>query len=554
MAVAFLLFVRPHPVAAATTFSIGGQVTNSGQAQPVGKTGFLITLSGPTSRSALTGGSGGSYFFSGLPKGQYILHLVLPSGYTSCGPTTVMTSLGPSKVINFCVSYIKPPSPPPPPPSPSTATCGGFTSSVAHPNPNQPFDLTVAVKFNPATAAGTDFGPDTLTAKLTGPAPFVGAATSTTSPSISGSKVSTVLSVPATHIGGTYSLTWAIIGSQAPTISCSDTILVAYTPYFTVAGGDASAGQGFGGGCTGNVTADIEGVNLDSGTAPANYFGAGAQQAAIATGGIKHFATDTIDDESADVGGSTSGLAALQPNALALANASPVSGTYGGGILKGLSGTGWCVPDYATGVGAATSTTMPTSVELNNLAVSSQNYVYRVSGDQQLNGDIKLQPGIHVTIVVTDGDFYLDGNVRYANYSSLQNIPQFTLILSGASSGNLYVDKSVRELHGFYDSQPSSGGSTNGNIFTCASAMSTKATSYAACNTPLTFYGAVAAKEIIPGRTYGNLVKSAGIPNEPAERFVYTPELWLGIRAGCTRNLTAGGCNYQAYTSLPPVL
>ena len=360
---------------------------------------------------------------------------------------------------------------------------------------------------------------------------------------------------------GTYTLSWTFSGGESrpnPTTCTQNNVKVSYEPYFTVDGGDVSAGQGFGAACSDNPSADIEGTNLDT---SGSYFGASSRQAAIATGQISQFATDVVNNIPGNLGGNSEGAASpFSPSRLALANKSPAGvtypqgTTYGGNYMAG-SSQPWCVPDYAAGVGAATGTVMPTSSSLSGLVASPNDYVFRVSsaGDKQLNGDINLQPGVHVVLLITGGsNLYLNGNVNYAGYSTLEDIPQLTVIVKG---GNVYVDSGVQSLHGFYVAQPTSH--STGLLYTCASGPNTAAIDYGTCNQPLTFYGGVAAGQIIPGRTYGNIAKSS-VPDNPGEQFVFTPELWLGATSGpvtsCSVDPTQAQCLYQSYTSLPPVL
>lgn len=350
---------------------------------------------------------------------------------------------------------------------------------------------------------------------------------------------------------GTYNLTWTFGGGESnpPSVSCSlNNIRVSYVPYFTVVGGDASAGQGFGAGCTTNTAADIAGETLDTG---GKYFGASSRQAAIATGQINQFATDTTNFIPSNLGGSSDGINSHQPSGLAFANTAPSGTTYGGGYVT-TAGQAWCVPDYAGGVTGTTATFLPTSGSLSGLTPNADGYVYRLSGDKSINGNITLKPGVHITILVTGGNVYLNSNVTYSGYSSLKDIPQFTLIDVG---GNIYVDHNVDELHGTYIAQPTNA--SNGMLFTCATGLSAPSTNYGTCNNALTFYGAVSAGELVPGRMAGNLSKTSAVSDVPGEQFVYGPELWLGSvdtsGVGCEIDPAQAQCLYQSYTSLPPV-
>lgn len=431
------------------------------------------------------------------------------------------------------------------PTPPATVTCAGMTTDTATPDPNQPFTLRVSIRYNPATAAPAAFGPDSIGVTLTGPAPFAPFSRSVSSPSITNDLVTASVTVPATHVGGTYNVSWQSTGSQTPLVSCSATLSVVYRPYFDVVGGDVSAGQGFGDGCTDNPAADIKAYNMDGSNPPGNYFGAGTRQAALATGTITSFATDETNNYTNDLGGSSDGIATHLPSGLSGSNSASSPPNYGGQYLGTYAGN-WCVPDYAGSVtGAADYTSAP---DWNQLAPNAGGYIVRLSGDQTL-GSIQLQPGVHVTVIVT-GNVYLSGNITYGSYTALQDVPQFNLLVSG---GSIFIDPGVSVLHGFYDAQPT--GANGGNIYTCAtgSNLTDVLKDYNRCSvTPLTIYGAVAANQVVFGRTGGDLAGSGGVNDAPAEQIIYTPELWLG-------NLAATGSQppqtlYQSYTVLPPVL
>ena len=439
-----------------------------------------------------------------------------------------------------------------PPSPPATVSCAGFTASVAMPDPNRPFALQASVQYTPASAAPLEFGPDAMAVTLNGPSPYRTISQTTKNPSISNGTATATLNVPATSVSGTFTLTWQVTGSQVPTTSCSAPIVIAYQPYFDVVGGDVSAGQGFGTSCTDNSAADIKGYNLDTGGASPNYFGAGTRQMALATGSITGFASDLTNNITSGLGGSSDGIAVHLPSALAGSNAAPGASAYGGNFLGSYTGS-WCVPDYAGSVtGTADYTSQP---YWNSLTANSTGYIVRLTGDQTFNG-IQLRPGVRVTVIVTGGNVYLGGNITYDNYTRLQDIPQFSLLVS---NGDIFINPSVSELHGLYDAQ--SNGSSNGQIFTCAdgNGLSHVLKDYARCSVQaLIIYGAVAANQVILGRTTGSIAKSNAVSGVPAERIVYTPELWLSgpsvAQTSCSEDPTQIHCMYQSYSSLPPVL
>jgi hypothetical protein len=351
---------------------------------------------------------------------------------------------------------------------------------------------------------------------------------------------------------GTYVLSWTFGGGESnpPAVTCTTTSEAAYEPYFTVLGGDVSAGQGFGPSCTDDKTdADIMGYNMDSGSVPRNYFGASSRQGAIATGRISQFATDNTNDPTANptgLGGSTDGLTAAidnsPPSGLAFANSNKSGTLYGGDILHNDAGLNWCVPDYEANAPTPSGPFNPGNITSGTFSVSGT------------IPNLHIPAGVNLTLVATS-DVYIRNDITYDPYGgNPANIPQFNLLVK---DGNIYVDHNVQELHGFYAAEKT--GTNTGVLYTCATGSGSPSTNYNVCNKPLTFYGAVSAYELIPGRTFGNIAKALDTGSDQrGEQFVFTPELWLGSAAApgssCVINPTQTNCLYQAYTSLPPVL
>ncbi|HEY4161095.1 MAG TPA: hypothetical protein VGM08_03475 [Candidatus Saccharimonadales bacterium] len=349
---------------------------------------------------------------------------------------------------------------------------------------------------------------------------------------------------------GNFNLSWQLAGGEAPGgPSCGKAVQAGYEPFFTVEGGDIAAGPGFGAGCTEQGTpAGITAYNLDNPAFGAySYFGAGSQLGAFANGGVTHFVTDSSNIQSSNKSVSTNGLTIppyASPTGLSFSNSSAASTTYGGGFDRS---AGWCVPDYA-GQAVANASGSPDYS-------TPGTRTYTLPANSTI-GNITVQPGARVTLVAT-GNVYINGNITYnESYTvaggDITQVPQFTLLIKG---GNLYVNNTVATLNGFYDVQPT--GNSGGTLYSCASGLGADyGQNYDACNHPLTFYGAVSATKLKLERTYGSLVSASGAPNVPSERFVYTPEMWLGNLVGpsCRNDPTSLGCLYQAYTALPPVL
>ncbi|GEM_PF-848957 len=349
---------------------------------------------------------------------------------------------------------------------------------------------------------------------------------------------------------GNFNLSWQLVGAEAPSgPSCGKAVQAGYEPFFTVEGGDIAAGPGFGAGCTEQSTpASITAYNLDNPAFGAySYFGSGSQLGAFANGDVTHFVTDSTNVQANNKSVSTNGSTTApytSPTGLSFSNSSAAATTYGGGFNRS---SGWCVPDYegqatATAAGAPDYSTTGTRT-------------YTLPANSTI-GNITVQPGARVTLVVT-GNVYINGNITYnesytVGAGDITPVPQFTLLIKG---GNLYISNTVTTLNGFYDVQPSSN--NGGTLYTCASGLGADyGQNYNACNHPLTFYGAVSAAKLKLERTYGSLITAGTAPNTPSERFVYTPELWLGNLVGpsCKDDPNSLGCLYQAYTALPPVL
>lgn len=305
-------------------------------------------------------------------------------------------------------------------------------------------------------------------------------------------------------------------------------IYVAAKPYVKVFGGDVSAGNGIASGttssnCTPNTGASISAWNKGAST----FAGAGTQMAAMALGTIDEFATG---QRSATV-----------PSGLAFAN-NPIDGdTYGGNL-----GSVPCIPDYYA-VKPATTTPLPANVS------AMVTGAYGATGTTTLAGG-NVNPGQRVTVYV-QGDVYISSNITYTPNWNFRNIPLFQLVVKG----NIYVDNNVTQLDGAYIAQPNGG--SGGNIYTCttsAAALPLNGSLYNTCNTKLTVNGLFSAKQVHLMRTSGTISQSTAAEsraaNNAAEVFNYNPSVWIAQpAAGSNTNNTKVG-EYDAITSLPPIL
>jgi hypothetical protein len=330
---------------------------------------------------------------------------------------------------------------------------------------------------------------------------------------------------------GRYTFDWRIYGSNNGSLgglhfvgaTCSQTVDVVERPYFRTYGGDVSVGGGQGASCRVDTNASIIGVTDTPHTA------AGSQLANMALGLIMDTASAQLQT------GPTT------PNRLSFANASPqADGAYTNPAFYSAFGGGLnvsnviCAPDFWAGAppGAPTSYTV--------------------------NVPINLGMGQRQTVYV-NGDAFINRNITYANgnYANVDQIPAFRLIVRG----NIYVAPGVTELNGVFVAQPRAGGAANttGRFYTCWPGHTpTPADINGVCRTRLTVYGAVVADLIKLTRSSGSAHTSSTLERydgagfglgTAAERFIYTPEVWL------TGDFdSGGGGDLNSFLTLPPVL
>lgn len=170
-------------------------------------------------------------------------------------------------------------------------------------------------------------------------------------------------------------------------------------------------------------------------------------------------------------------------------------------------------------------------------------------------------------VIYVNGDTTIRGNVTYSGtWTKPEDVPSFVLVVTG---GNIYIDKSVTELHGLYVAKPASDG-TKGNIYTCTkgsvlyseSELSTGVDQNSLpCSTPLAVYGSFMAKQVKLLRTNGRVSAASNIHTwdtllapqlSPAEKFIYSPEVWF--RSNGAGSTVDGGATFDSLKPMPPVL
>jgi hypothetical protein len=333
--------------------------------------------------------------------------------------------------------------------------------------------------------------------------------------------------VPFGHWTGNVSVTATDSFDGQPvagTATCPLTIDSGYLPYLSVYGGDAMAGvspkqvSGQVSTCATDAGAGFESWNKDSAS---DYSGAGSEIAVAALGDKSyHF---------------VSNLGAANPTRITFANANANIGAADYGGAFGTSGA-YGLPNGCDFIGSASTTNPPSNTfGTKTLAADGHAEVY----------------------VVKNSDVYISGDITYAPYSSVGQIPSFKLVVIG---GNIYIGSGVHNLHGLYVAEPDSSGN-GGTIYTCAGAAGLPYKfsdanyypgEYNLCNSQLTIYGSFVAKHIDFLRSHGTL-GAASMSDDynsgtPAEKFIYSPEMWLP-------NGTDGG-SFQpdTFQGLPPVL
>lgn len=418
----------------------------------------------------------------------------------------------------------------------ATVSCG--TTNFALDTVGSPDSFTVNMKLNGASTAPP--GSPTFTITVTGSGGPGTNSQSFNGVAASGATGGYVYSDPVTFTptgAGTYNVTWSYYGVSG----CGDSSNASYSPYFGVTAGDIAAGAGFGNGSCAESTANIASWNKNTDASP-NYFGAGTELGALATGHIKNFVSGM---------GLSGGAGAQSGHGLSFANAGNsesntppnYGGSFGGNSIP-------CIDDYYGTKAAANPASV--SSDLTNSDFSSMSGSYTASpggadnavmiGDAA-NDPITIPVGRTITLYV-QGNVFIRSNILYQTPYSLTTVPRFNLYVQG----DIYIDPSVTELHGVYIAQKSS--SLPGNITTCAENTVVTFEPYNICTKQLLVVGAMAAEgQLRLTRTHGSLVGvgAAGVPAEPAEVFQYSPEMWLNAPTTLNPKL-------RAYTSLPPVL
>jgi len=411
-------------------------------------------------------------------------------------------------------------------------TCTGFTITPSVPDPNTRFNITASVTYGSsaeAIAVLNDADGEFYLRVARPDGSYLYSNSNVTPVTRSGGR----LSVTVNNLGpaggtGLYTVLWGIAGSinNVGEANCggNGTVIgpdgnpnppaqfpVVDKPFFTIDGGDGSAGAGMNAGGVDCAVAANDRAGLVSWNrgSSAGYAGAGTQYAALALNYLQEFAS----------GQSSS---TYRPTRLSFANTDTTGDSVNvtGGFYGGKFGGMECTPDYFTN--AAGVTTGNVTIGATSVANGSRQVRY------------------------VRGNVYISGNIAFSgSYANAGQVPSFTVVVEG----NIYIAPNVTQLDGIYIAQPTSAGA-GGNIYTCASAPFTAAPLgtglFNTCNNPLIVNGSFSAKQVWLLRTSGTVTTT------PSEQFNLSPEQWLSTPFGNGLNKRESG--YDSITSLPPVL
>lgn len=322
-------------------------------------------------------------------------------------------------------------------------------------------------------------------------------------------------------------------GTTANALGC--TTWLVNRPYFTVYGGDVSAGSPFvdlSGACPVN-TADITGWNRsDKFASPvypnSMYGGAGTNMAAYASGVIEVVSTATLRSAPGPLGG------------LAFANETTPPGKWSGNNFS-------CLPNY---MAEATGDKPPSS----NISGLDGSYVE--TGSFTIN-DSTVGNGQRIAIFAET--IIINGNISISKtgYNSIDEIPSVRLI-----ARNIFISPNVTEIDATLIAQVDESGA-GGELYTCSNGGTGNPTdfsiSHGACSAnPLLVRGSLIASTVHLTRGAGSLRNSnlgndysftSATPNV-AEHVIYSPSVWLTR----FRTLSQDEAPYDAFTTMPPIL
>lgn len=419
--------------------------------------------------------------------------------------------------------------------------CGEMGTFPTDVDPDTSFKVQTGVDYSNGDSTAVLSGGSKMKITVAGPGVSYSASRSL-SPQGGDVLVATTASIGPSHASGTYTVTWSVVGpvGAGPRPPCHDTFNITYMPYFSVKGGDVSAGasMGVGGRNECATSQDQFGGIASWNQENSAYSGAGTQYAAFAMGLLQDYAT-------------AQGTASKVPTGLGFANVNVggdiVEAGNGNDKYGGELGSEPCVPDYFSRHPLnPTYTTDHTFDNTRDLAPTGVTQTTYITGNLTIDNPISVPRGSH-NIIYVQGNVQINQDITFVDSypGGIVDIPSFTII----AQGDIMVNPNVNEIDGWYIAQPDTASDTNGVFYTCAKDFTATPLSrqlYNNCNnSQLTVDGSVVARQIWLGRTFGTLYA-----NSQAERFFFDPELWLANPLGGN----SAGTTYDSITSLPPAL
>lgn len=248
--------------------------------------------------------------------------------------------------------------------------------------------------------------------------------------------------------------------------------------------------------------------------------GAGVQFAASATGKITKFMSASM--HSGAVGGNE---IPKSDSGLTFSNSDPGNLGNDEGAYAGCMGDYKALAEDLSGGVWLGNTTINNKDDLNN------NMLF-VNGSLTINGNIDSP-----------------GNPLVTDYYKLSDVKINLIIVKG----NIYINPNVTRIDALLVALPDSG-NNNGIINTCGT--SNKPDLVACKNSSLTINGAVMARKILLNRLKGDLANASNneldSSNNIAEKFIFTPDFFLGLLNTKTTPPEVGSYKYDSISSLPP--
>lgn len=157
-----------------------------------------------------------------------------------------------------------------------------------------------------------------------------------------------------------------------------------------------------------------------------------------------------------------------------------------------------------------------------------------VSGGYTGPQTIYVNGNVHITAM----------NVVFPGSFDTDSVPSFKVV----ATGNIYIDRSVSRIDGTYMAK--------GTIYTCTNGASapipsnlTDGSMWSNCNNTLEVNGSLIAPQVKFLRMAGSAYISS-----PAETITYNPIVWLQLLGGGGSGPSPSEFEFDAYTTLPPVL